>query len=250
MPDGLIAFILVIIAAALMLAFSFLKGKQLFSKLALREMPGFLRLRQAIGLSVEEGSRLHVSIGNASLLGPENASALVGLSALTHVMDISMDGDRPPVASSGDGALALLCQDTMRQAYKKRMAEGRYRAYNGRFAGPTPFSYIVGALPISYDERVSAHLLTGNYGPEIAYLINAAEKSNAFVMAASDSLSAQSVLYAGAQEPLIGEELFAMPAYLREEQIYEASLRTQDMLRWGVIFILIIGAGLKWIGLL
>ena len=41
---------------------------------------------------------------------------------------------------------------------------------------------------------------------------------DAFVLAASDAFSAQSVFYATAGETLIGEELFAIPAYLQAGQ--------------------------------
>ena len=43
------------------------------------------RLRRALGLAVEDGSRLHVSLGKASIFSPTNASALVGLATLERV---------------------------------------------------------------------------------------------------------------------------------------------------------------------
>ena len=47
-----------------------------------RWIPAMQKLRRSIGLSVEEGGRIHVSLGKAAIFSPNNASALAGLSTL------------------------------------------------------------------------------------------------------------------------------------------------------------------------
>jgi hypothetical protein len=92
--------------------------------------------------------------------------------------------------------------------------------------------------------------LIGNFGPEAGLLTEAAERQNAVVIAASESLIAQAVLYATSPETLIGEELFAAGAYVQAGSIHSASLLVQDILRWFIIIALLGGAGLKMAGLL
>jgi hypothetical protein len=236
--------LLVLLAAGLMFVFSLprITSKRGKSRSVLHPIVAMQRLRRAIGLAVEDGTRLHVSLGNSSIISPNNASALVGLSTLERIGMLSSVSDRPPVASSGDGTLAILSQDTVQAAYRISNVPEQYDPIQARLTGPTPFSYIAGTLPIVYDERVSAHILVGNFGPEVALLADAAERQDVFVLAASDAFSAQAVLYATASEPLIGEELFAVPAYLQAGLIHQAGLRVQDILRWVVIVVLILGA--------
>ena len=241
--------LLVLLAAGLMFAFAIprraaWRGK---SRLVLHPILAMQRLRRAIGLAVEDGSRLHVSIGKSSIISPNNASALAGLSTLERIGMLSSVSDRPPIATSGDGTLAILSQDTVRAAYRISNVPEHHDPTQARLAGPTPFSYIAGTLPVIHDERVSAHILVGNFGPEVALLTDAAEREDAFVLAASDSFSAQAVFYATAAETLIGEELFAVPAYLQAGPIHQASLRVQDILRWIVIIVLILGALITFI---
>ena len=88
----------------------------------------------------------------------------------------------------------------------------------------------------------------GDFGTESALLVEASDRENANLIAASDNLSAQAVFYASAQEPLIGEELFAAGAYVGAGTSHEASLNVQDILRWLIILAIIIGAGLKILG--
>jgi hypothetical protein len=215
----------------------------------LRPIPGFQSLRRSIGLAVEDGKRLHVSIGNANILSPNSASALVGLSTLNRIAQLSMISDRPPIATSGEGSLAILSQDTLRGAYRSGNALDQYDPERARLAGPTPMSYIAGVIPIIHDEDISANLLVGSYGGEVALLTDAIDQENAFSLAASDSLTAQAALYATASEPLIGEELFAIPAYLQAGPFFTASLGAQDILRWIVIAAILVGSALKLLGI-
>ncbi len=215
----------------------------------LRTIPALQRLRRAMGLAVEDGKRLHVSLGKSSLIEPTSPSALVGLSALERIAQLAIMSDRPPIATSGDGALSILSQDALRAAYRTGNALEQYDPDRGRLTGPTPFSYIAGALPVFRHEQVSSHILIGNFGPEVGLLIQAADQQRAFTLAASDSLPAQAVLYASAQEVLIGEELFGVPAYLNAGPAHNASLRIQDILRWVLIAVFGIGAVLKIMGI-
>jgi hypothetical protein len=252
LPSG-IGLGLVLLSAALLLFFTLQRGsrergRRAGSRVALRPILALQRLRRAIGLAVEDGSRLHVSIGRASIVSPNNASALVGLSTLERVGMLSSVSDRPPVSTSGDGTLALLSQDTLRAAYRIGNNPEQYDTLQARLTGPTSFSYVAGALPVVQDERVSTNILIGNFGPEIALLVDAAEREGAFTLAASDALAAQAVLYASASEPLIGEELFAVPAYLQAAPIHQASLRVQDVLRWLVVAALVVGSILSFLG--
>jgi len=216
----------------------------------LRDIPGFRRLRRAIGLSVEEGSRLHVSLGKSSPANANGAASLAALAALERVARMNSLGDRPPIATSGDGVLAILSQDTLKASYRLANAAELYDPDRGRLGGATPISYIAGALPLTSTEHVATHLLVGSFGPEVALITEAAERRGALSLAVTDSLPAQAALYATAGESLIGEELFAVSAYLRAGAAHTASLRVQDIFRLVVIGAMILGALLKLLRIL
>jgi len=243
---GLAGFGLVVFSIFLMLVLAFLRRKSPFT---FREIPAYFRLRRVIGRLVEDGSRLHVSLGRGSLITAQSAPALVGLSVLRRLADLTSAGDLPPVATSGDAALACLSQDTLLDA-SKAYAQGTYDPTSGRLTGLTPFSYAAGALPVMRDENVSANVLIGNFGVEAALLTDAGERTNTFTMAGSDNLAAQAVIFASAEEPLIGEEVFAAGAYVEAGRLQAASLVVQDILRWLIILALVVGSFLSLAGML
>jgi len=242
----LIPLAIIVLTALLLLGLTLLRRR---SPATLRSIDAFERLKRAAGISVETGTRLHISLGSGNLLTSRGGSAFAGLAMLRRLVERASISDRPPVVTSGDAPISLLSQDTLQAGYKAAGADDQYRVSTGRLTGLTPFAYAAGTLPITRDENVSANVVIGDLGVEAALLAEAADRQDAHLIAASDNLSAQSVLYATAQEPLVGEELFASGAYIGAGASHEASLQVQDILRWLVIVAIVVGAALKALGL-
>jgi hypothetical protein len=216
----------------------------------LREIPAFARLGRSIGLAVEAGKRVHVSLGYGGVNDIPGASGVVGLTMLQRIARAASISDQPPIASSGEGALGILSQDTLRSAYQAIRSENSYDPIYGQITGLTPLSYAAGTLPIIFDQQVSTSVLAGHFGTEVALIVDANERSGNQTMAGSDSLDAQAIMYATTPDPLIGEELYAGGAYLNAGLMHQASLRTQDAMRWIIIFGIIVGSLLKLMGVI
>jgi hypothetical protein len=236
---------LLVLAAILLLVFTFLRRK---SPASFRIIDAYERLNRSVGLAVENGTRLHISLGRGNLFTARGGSALAALAMLRRLAERTSVSDHPPIATSGDASLALLSQETLRSGYRAAGAEEQYRFTTGRLTGLTPFSYAAGAITAIHDENVSANIILGDLGTEAALLAEASDREDTSLIAASDNLSAQSIFFASAQEPLIGEELFAAGAYVGAGAAHEASLNVQDILRWLIILILVLGSILKILG--
>jgi hypothetical protein len=63
-------------------------------------------------------------------------------------------------------------------------------------------AYAAGAMPTIHDEHINANFFAGHIGTEIALLTEASERSQSLSVAGTDSIHAQAVLYATADEPL------------------------------------------------
>jgi uncharacterized protein DUF6754 len=212
---------------------------------ALRVIEAYERLNRSVGLAVENGTRLHISLGRGNFFTTRAGSALAGLAMLRRLAERTSLSDRPPVVTSGESALAILSQDTLQSGYRAVGAEDQYRFTTGRLTGLTPFSYAAGTMATIHDESVSANIFIGDFGAESGLLAEASDRENTSLIAASDNLSAQSIFYASSQDPLIGEELFAAGAYVGAGASHEASLNVQDILRWLIILAILIGSVLK-----
>lgn len=239
------ALIVFLAAALLLLFFTFVRRR---SPGVFRRIEAYERLNRAIGLAVEGGTRLHISIGRGNLFTARGGSALAGLAMLRRLSERTSLSDKPPIVTSGDASLAILSQDTLQSGYRAAGAEDQYRFTTGRLTGLTPFAFAAGTMFVARDEDVSANVVIGDLGAEAALLADASESAKADLIAGSDNLSAQTIFYAASQDPLIGEELFAAGAYLGVGASHEASLQTQDVLRWLVILAIFGGMVLKFLG--
>lgn len=214
----------------------------------LRDIPAFYRLKGAIELAVEDGTRIHVAIGRSSITSPQGAAAMIGLSMLKHIGRIAAESDEPPIATMGDGTIMVLAQDTIRSNYKALGLFSDYSNDLGRIVGLTPFSYAAGTMSLIFDEDVSSNLLVGSFGPEAGLITSAGERSQTLTIAGTDNIPGQAVLFATAHEPLIGEELYAGGAYLSADPVHIASLHAQDIIRWIIVILMIAGAISGFIG--
>lgn len=244
---GLIGLILVLIAAGLLLGLTFVRRK---STPTFREIAAFTRLKRSVGISVEDGTRLHISLGRGGLQTSNGAPGLAGLAMLRHLSEQTSASDKPPIVTSGAGDLAILTRDTLQAGYKAAGAQEIYNPATGRLTGLTPFSFAAGAISSMRDENVSTNLIIGHFGPEVALLTDTAERTNSPAVAATVDPAAQAVLYTSVDEPLIGEELFAAGAYSDAGRAHTASLQVQDIFRWGIILILLVGSALKLVGII
>ena len=235
------------VAAFLLLSLTLWKRR---SPSYLREIPAFTKLSRSLGLSIEDGKRLHISLGRGSLLNARGGSAFAGLALLRNIAERTSVSDMPAVASAGDPTLGLLSQDTLQAGYQAAGVEDAYVHTTGRVTGLSPFSYAAGAMQIPQNENVSTNIVIGHLGAEAGLITDAAERNNIKLIGSSDNLVGQSILFANTQDPLIGEELFAAGAYLNEDPAHAASLTVQDIFRWLIILILLGGAALKFLGTL
>ena len=241
----MIAFGIPVFAAVLLLVLTLWRRR---SPATLRRIDAYDRLNREVGLAVENGTRLHISLGRGNLFTSRGGSALVGLAMLRKLAERTSVSDRPPIVTSGDATLTILSQDTSQSGYRAAGAEEQFRVSAGRMTGLSPFSFAAGTMPVAQDENVFANILIGDFGAESALVVEAADRQDSTLIAASDNLSGQSIFYASAQDPLIGEELFAAGAYVGAGASHEASLQTQDVLRWLVILVILGGAAFSLLG--
>ncbi len=241
-----IGLILILITLLLMGVFAFLDRNRV--KVNFRQIPSLESLQKSINLVVEGGKGVHISIGRGNYLSPQFAGSLVGLNLLKFLTRRCLNGDIPPLSTSGDGLLHILSQETLDFAYERSHLPEKHGHASAQVAGLTPYSYIGGAMMAQRDEQQAVMLLAGHYGAEAALLADMAERSRSHTISGTDDISAQAMLFVTTRAPLIGEELFAAPAYTNPTLLNTSSLKAQDALRVLLALGMVIGGILKLVG--
>lgn len=210
---------------------------------ALRPIEAYTMLPTLTGESIEASRPVHIGFGSAA---PGNDSTITALASaqivyyLTQQLTIS---DANPIVSVSETATIALAQNTLQQAYQSRGMLARYASHAGintRWypAGERSLALAAGLMTLQSEEAVSANVLAGSFGIELALVANAAQRQQRPFIAVSDQLSGQAVAYALSDAPLIGEELFAAAGYLSDNPEYARRNIAMDVLRWLVVLLL------------
>lgn len=203
-------------------------------------------LDNQVGRAIESGRKLHVSLGQASLVGAANPTSIAAIHVLDHLAKDGCASGTPPLTTVGDGTLLPIAQDSLRHAYE---ASGRLSVYKPSMtqflaADTEPYAYAAGIATVLRQEQASSNLLVGRYGPELAIPAATAARQGMTQIIGTDDPTALAVATAVTENTLVGEELFAAGAYLEQKPSQIASLQVQDILRW-LIILTILGLALS-----
>ncbi len=238
---GWLALLIAAVLAVLILALTVLARRYPTRPRVLRPIEPFQRLPTTVGLAVETGRRLHISLGTGELGTADTAVTVAGLTLLDQISAAAAVSDRPPVVTTSNGATMLLAQDTLRNVYARQNALARYDPDSAQVAGLTPLAFGAAQTSLPSDEAVAGAVLIGAVGPEAVLLAEAGQRSGVTTLAGADSLTTQAMLFATADHPLLGEDVFAGAAYVGGQPQHLASLTAQDVARVAIAVLIVIG---------
>lgn len=240
----IIALVVVAIFAVLIVVFTMLAERKNARPRTLRPIAAYQSLPATVGTAVETGRRLHFSLGTGSVGDADTAATLAGITVLDQISAAAAVSDRPPIVTTADGAAMLLAQDTLRAVYTRQNALARYDPESAQVVGLSPAAWGAAQTTLARDEAVAGAVLLGAVAEEAALLTEGGQRAGVTTLAGSDNVQAQAVLFAAADHPVVGEDLFAGGAYVGGAPAHRASLLAQDIVRVGVVIAIL--AGVIW----
>ena len=232
--------ILIAAVAVLTAVFGVLAARRGFRP-TLRPISAYQAVEGQIGEAIESGGRVHVSLGPRSIVDERAMTVLAGLAFLDKVAAGSAISDRSPLGTTADAATLYLVADAMRRAYQRRDLFDNLERTAPRLVALDGLALAAGATDLIADEAVQANVLVGSFGPESVLITEAGLRRGLSQTMGSDLLTGQAAAYATVQHPLLGEELFMAGAYLHEDAGALGGLAAHDIMRWGVIILIIVG---------
>lgn len=202
-----------------------------------RPFPLFRSLADEVGRVAEEGATIHIAIGNGSLTSDDAMTSIATLQGLSALIDLAAAYDTPPLITTGDPTLYLLANDWMRRAYARLGSAKLYRPNAVQFMAASPSAYAAMAATYLFDEKIGSNLVLGAFTQEVSLLTEAAERRSIHSSGGTTSPQGLGALYPilGAEQLVVGEDLFAGGAAVTQRPSFWTSLWAQDLLRWVVI---------------
>ncbi len=217
-----------------------------------RPLQGVNALRTMTERAIEEGRATHVALGTGTLAGERVVETIVGLTVSDHLAEQARRANQIPIVTTADPTTQLLASDIVA---KDAPAVENARDY-ARFIAPQPIAYGAGTRGTMQREQLGLTAVVGDIGDE--YLFLAATHPNGGTPFYPPELTATTrtetlpLAHLAASNPLIGEETFALGAYLGNEPAHWASVILQDITRVVLLLLIlvgVIGATLSGLGL-
>ncbi len=239
----LVTLVLLVVTPLLIWAFTGRVRRQ--DTAMLRPLSPLDTLHGLLARAAESGRRVHLLLGSAGVGDAHAAVASVGLSALRFLARQGVSLRQAPTVTVADPVLMLLAQDTLYRAYHEAGAGDDYNPTDVQMVAPNPTAYAVGAQDIVDDESVAANVMIGHFGEEYLLIGEAGAQRGTVKAVGSDAVNAQPMMYATAEQVLLGEQVFALPAYLDRRPTHIAALQVQDALRVGAVIVILAGVLIK-----
>ena len=215
---------------------------------AVRPIPAFGLLLDALRHATEAGRAVHVALGSGSVWGSSTADSLAGLQVLESVAAHAAPlGPRSrPIVTVGDATLLPLAQLALRRPYRDApTGQPRSRpAPDVRWLSSTPAAYAAGVMGTlgSDAKRVEASVMVGAFGDEYLLMGEAGVRHHVCQVGGASQPAVLPFVHVTADESLLGEEMYAAGAYLAGKPWHIGSLWAQDVLRWVIVLAIIGGA--------
>jgi hypothetical protein len=211
----------------------------------LRPISAFDTLQGQIGRGIETGRPAHISIGTGGIVGEDTLVTLAGASIVESIAPEAAETGASPTVSVADGTALIVAQDMLRRPYTRRGDLGGYDLLDVQVLGMQPFQYAAGAMEFTAHLHPVSNVMIGGFGPEVGLIAAEGVKQGLPQVAGSTDARALAVLYPSVDHLLIGEEVFATPAYLDRRPGHLARLQAQDLVRYLLAVIIVLVAILR-----
>lgn len=237
MTDASATFSLVLVAFLGLLLGSLVVRRRR-TPLDLRRIPAYNRLIRVVNEAVESDQAVHYSFGASSVGTESTVAAFVSSGLMQHMVSRTAFHQKSPLISLSDPMTLALANDTLRRAYGSRgQLDSLQRTAVAWYPqGERSVVFAAAAAGYGASQDVAAHVMSGVLGAELAFFTEVGLRREQQVIAHSTALDGQAVAHVMADTHIIGEELFAVDAYLDpRNDLYVGSLIALDTLRWTVI---------------
>lgn len=209
-------------------------GKELF----IRRLPGLDEVDNAVGRATEMGKPILYISGLSTV---SDVATIAAINILGEVAKKTAEYNTKLIVPCADPIVMAVEQEVVKEAYAE---VGRPEAYNEDdvfYLTRSQFAYVAGVNGIMVRQRPATILYMGMFYAESLVLAETGASVGSIQIAGTDAVTQLPFFITSCDYTLIGEELYAASAYLSREPVLLGGLKGQDMFKFLVGVLLILG---------
>lgn len=236
---------LLMIALMFVISINYMNRKQ---KTYIRRVAGLDAIDEAIGRSTEMGKPHFAMIG----VGMFDHWTMAALQILAYQARICAEMNTRLIVPTGgsDGAMLTreVALDIVNNEYAVAGRAGEFDENDMPYLSGVPWALGAGTVAMIQDLSPGSFVLTGSFGSVALHITEQASQAGALTITSGSYMGNVAALSCASNYTLIGEEVPAASAYLSQDPVKLASIRTQDIFKFVAIAATILGSLLVQFG--
>jgi len=235
--------ILLVVTSALLYYFMKRAGKGFVEEI--RKLPPITAIDEAISRAVEMGTPTFMTYGMA---GGFTSDTLVGLSALRYLAKETAEKGCELLVGVGGPRTLPVARENYRTGCIEGGAPELFKDENLHFFTSQQWAYASGVMGLMEREKPAACIFMGYFLVEgIHFGINC-RRIGTMSIAGNPGLNMSAFMFITMDYVLFGEELYAAGAYFTGSPVTINTLATEDVIKWALVAIVILGSVLATAG--
>lgn len=211
----------------------------------IRELAGLQALEEAVGRATEMGKPVFFMPG---IDEANNIQTLYGMVILQHVTHLVATYETPLIVAVGKAFVVPLAQETVKQGYSDAGRSDLYHPDIVRYYSDEQFATATAVAGVFLRERPATNLYFGSFYAESLLLAETGYVTKSIQIAGTGNVHQLPFFVVACDYTLIGEEFFAVSAYLSKDPKLMGSLKAMDLAKAAILAILVVGSALATFG--
>jgi hypothetical protein len=238
-PDKLPTLLAILVFAWFMFA-SQRKAKR-GVEIPIRRLPGLDALDEAIGRATEMGRPVLYVPGTDEI---KEIQTIYSMMILRHVARKTAEYGTPIIVPTKNAVVMAFAEEAVRQGCADAGRPDAFIADNIRYLSDEQFAYCAGIAGIMYREKPAANIYMGMFYAEALILAETGFLHGAIQVAGTSRIEQLPAFVAACDYTIMGEEYFAVTAYLTREPSLVGTIRAGDVVKIAAIVLFVLGTWL------
>jgi hypothetical protein len=214
--------------------------------LYIRRIAGVDALEEAVGRSTEMGRPVLYVTGTEDI---SNIQTIASLLVLGHVARVTAEYDTDIKVANCYPITMTVAEEIVRQGFSDAGRPDAHKPENVLFISSEQFAFAAGINGIILRDRPATNIYLGRFFAESLILAETGYVTKAIQIAGTAEVTQLPFFIAACDYTVIGEELYAVGAYLSRDPRLLAMLKSTDLIKLGLLVLIVGGALASTLGL-
>lgn len=210
-------------------------------EIPIRRLAGLDALDDAIGRATEMGRPVLYVPGTDEI---KEIQTIYSMLILRHVAKKTAEYGTPLIVPTKNAVVMAFAEEAVRQGCADAGRPDAFIPDNVRYLSDEQFAYCAGIAGIMYREKPAANIYMGMFYAEALILAETGFLHGAIQVAGTSRIEQLPAFVAACDYTIMGEEYFAVTAYLTREPSLVGTIRAGDVIKLGAITLFIVGTWL------